>query len=106
MTTFTTTITNMFTLPQVDGKTDVVVNVRFNITGVDGQYTANTEGSQICTLTSGQEFTPYNELTQNQVIGWLDPQMVTNFQECVQGLINIQITPPVSPAKTALPWSA
>jgi len=27
-------------------------------------------------------------------------------QRCVQGQIDSMITPPVSPAKTALPWSA
>ena len=106
MTTFTTTITNMYTLPQVDGQTDVVVNVRFKVSGVDGQHTADTEGSQICTLTSGQEFIAYDELTQDQVIGWLDPQLINNLQACVQGLINIQITPPVHPTNQALPWPA
>ena len=104
MTTFTTTITNMYTLPQVDGQTDVVVNVLFTVSGIEGQYTANANGNQECTLTPGQQFTPYDQLTQDQVIGWLDPQMISNLQACVQGLINIQITPPVSPTNQTLPW--
>ena len=104
MTTFTTTITNMYTLPQVDGQTDVVVNVLFIVSGIDGQYTANANGNQECTLTPGQAFTPYDQLTQAQVIGWLDPQMISSCQACVQGLINIQITPPVSPTNQTLPW--
>ena len=94
----------MYTLPQVDGQTDVVVNVLFKVSGVDGQYKANINGNQKCTLTPGQAFTPYDQLTQNQVIGWLDPQMVNSFQECVQGQINSMITPPVSPTNQALPW--
>jgi len=104
MTTFTTTITNMHTMPQVDGQTNVVVNVRFQISGVDGQYTANAKGNQECALNPGQQFTPYDQLTQEQVIGWLDPQMISNLQACVRGLINIQITPPVSPTNQTLPW--
>ena len=104
MTTFTTTITNLYTLPQVDGQTDVVVNVLFNVAGIDGQYEANIDGSQRCTLTPGQAFTPYDQLTQAQVIGWLDPQMISNSQACVQGQINSMITPPVSPTNQALPW--
>lgn len=104
MTTFTTTITNMYTLPQVEGQTDVVVNVLFNVAGIDGQYEANIDGSQECTLTPGQAFTPYDQLTQEQVIGWLDPQMISNCQACVQGQINSMITPPVSPTNQALPW--
>ena len=104
MTTFTTTITNMYTLPQVDGQTDVVVNVLFNVAGIDGQYTAEIGGNQQCTLTPGQAFTPYDRLTQAQVIGWLDPQMISNCQACVQGQINSMITPPVSPTNQSLPW--
>ena len=104
MTTFTTTITNMYTLPQVEGQTDVVVNVMFIVSGVDGQYAAEIGGNQQCTLTPGQAFTPYDQLTQDQVIGWLDPQMISNCQECVQGQINSMITPPVSPTNQTLPW--
>ena len=104
MTTFTTTITNMYTLPQVEGQTDVVVNVLFNVAGFDGQYAAEIRGNQQCTLTPGQAFTPYDQLTQEQVIGWLDPQMISNSQACVQGQINSMITPPVSPTNQALPW--
>lgn len=104
MTTFTTTITNMYTLPQVEGQTDVVVNVLFNVAGIDGQYAAEIGGNQQCTLTPGQAFTPYDRLTQDQVIGWLDPQMISNCQACVQGQINSMITPPVSPTNQTLPW--
>ena len=104
MTTFTTTITNMYTLPQIEGQTDVVVNVQFIVSGVDGQYAAKIGGNQQCTLTPGQAFTPYDQLTQDQVIGWLDPQMISNLQACVQGQINSMITPPVSPTNQTLPW--
>jgi len=104
MTTFTTTITNLYTLPQVEGQTDVVVNVLFIVSGIDGQYAAEIGGNQQCTLTPGQAFTPYDQLTQDQVIGWLDPQMINSCQECVQGQINSMITPPVSPTNQTLPW--
>ena len=104
MTTFTTTITNMYTLPQVEGQTDVVVNVQFIVSGIDGQYAAEIGGNQQCTLTPGQAFTPYDQLTQAQVIGWLDPQMISSCQACVQGQISSMITPPISPTNQALPW--
>ena len=104
MTTFTTTITKMYTLPQVEGQTDVVVNVLYKVAGIDGQYEATIDNNQRCTLTPGQAFIPYAQLTQDQVIGWLDPQMINSCQECVQGQINSMITPPVSPTNQTLPW--
>jgi hypothetical protein len=106
MTTFTTTVSQMFTLPQVDGETDVVVNVNYLVSGVDGANTADIGFSQQFTIQQGEAFTPYAQLTQAQVIGWADPQTVSNAQACVQGQIDSMITPPVSPTSQALPWSA
>jgi hypothetical protein len=96
----------MYTLPQVDGETDVVVNVNYLVTGVDGAYTATINFSQQFTIQQGEAFTPYAQLTQAQVISWADPQTVSNMQACVQGQIDSMITPPVSPSSQPLPWSA
>jgi len=106
MTTFTTTVQTMYTLPQVEGQTDVVVNVNYLVTGVDGAYTADIGFSQQFTIQQGEAFTPYAQLTEAQVIGWADPQTVSNMQACVQGQLDSMVNPPVSPTSQALPWSA
>ena len=106
MTTFTTTVTQMFTLPQEAGQTDVVVNVNYLVTGVDGANTADIGFSQQFTIQQGEAFTPYAQLTEAQVVGWADPQTVSNMQACVQGQINSIVNPPVSPSSQPLPWSA
>ena len=106
MTTFTTTVTQMYTLPQEAGQTDVVVNVNYLVTGVDGANTADIGFSQQFTIEQGEAFTPYAQLTQAQVVGWADPQTVSNMQACVQGQINSIVNPPVSPSSQPLPWSA
>jgi hypothetical protein len=49
--------------------------------------------------------TPYASLTEAIVIGWIPESAITSAQACVQGQIDSMITPPVSPANTALPWS-
>ena len=105
MTTFTTTVSQMFTLPQEAGQTDVVVNVNYLVTGVDGANTADIGFSQQFTIQQGEAFTPYAQLTEAQVVGWADPQTVSNMQACVQGSINSMINPPVSPSSQPLPWS-
>ena len=107
MTTFTTTITSMYTLPQVEGETDVVVTAMWQVTGVDGDYTANIGGSTQFTLSpDSPSFTPYADLTEAQVIGWIPESQITSAQACVQGQIDSMITPPVSPSSQALPWAA
>lgn len=106
MTTFNTTITNMYVLPQLDGQTDVVVNALWEVTGVDGEYTASINGNTQFTLQQGGSFTPYDQLTQAQVIGWIPEDQITNAQANVQGQIDSMITPPVSPQNAPLPWAA
>jgi hypothetical protein len=105
MTTFTTTITSMYTLQQPDP--DYVVNALWQVTGVDGSNTASIGGNtQFNSADQVGAFIPYASLTQAQVIGWIPANQIDSAQACVQGQIDSMITPPISPANTALPWSA
>ena len=104
MTTFTTTITSMYTLQQPDP--DYVVNVLWEVTGVDGANTASIGGNtQFNSADQEGAFIPYANLTEAAVIGWIPDSAIASAQSCVQGQIDSMITPPVSPADTPLPWS-
>jgi len=104
MTTFTTTITNMYTMQTPDP--DYVVNALWQVTGVDGEYTASIQGNTQFTSQQGPDFIPYADLTEATVIGWIPESQITSAQACVQGQIDSMITPPISPANTPLPWGA
>ena len=104
-TTFTTTITAMYTLQQPDP--NYVVNALWEVTGVDGANTASIGGNtQFDSSQQTTPFVPYDQLTQAQVIAWIPADAIASAQACVQGQINSLITPPVSPENTPLPWSA
>jgi len=103
MTTFTTTITHMYTLQQPDP--NYVVNALWEVTGVDGAHTASIGGNtQFNSADQTGPVTPYADLTEATVIGWIPESAITSAQQCVQGQIDSMITPPVSPANTPLPW--
>ena len=105
MTTFTTRITAMYTLQQPDP--NYVVNVLYEVTGVDGTNTASIGGNtQFNSADQVGPVTPYASLTESIVIGWIPESSITSAQQCVQGQINSLITPPVSPTSQPLPWSA
>jgi hypothetical protein len=104
MTTFTTTITAMYTMQTPDP--DYVVNALWQVTGVDGEYTASIQGNTQFTSQQGPDFIPYADLTEATVIGWIPAAQIESSQACVQGQIDSMITPPVSPANTPLPWGA
>jgi hypothetical protein len=104
MTTFTTTITSMYTLDTPDP--GYVVNALWQVTGVSGEYTASIGGNtQFNSADQEGPVTPYADLTESIVIGWIPESAITSAQACVQGQIDSMITPPVSPANTPLPWA-
>ncbi len=81
----------------------------WTLTGVDGEYTASINGMERFTIDDNKpDYVPYSDLTEAVVIGWiqvaLGEQGVANTEACVQGQINSQINPPVSPENTPLPW--
>ena len=105
-TAFTWSINQMWTLDTPEP--GFVCNVSWTLTGVDGQYTASIGGNNTFTVQDGP-FTPYDQLTEAQVLGWvqaaLGPDGVGNTEACVQGQINSMINPPVSPEAQPLPWA-
>ena len=103
-TTFTTTINFMYTIDTPEP--GFVCNVLWTVTGVDGTYTAEIGGNSQFTVQEGPTFTPYDQLTQAQVLAWIPAEQISSAQSCVQGQIDSLITPPVSPQNTPLPWGA
>ena len=103
--TYTTTINTMYTIPNPTG---YVVNVLFTVSGTDGTHTATIDGNCQFTPTEGQSITPYNELTQQTVLGWVNEATnnFANYHANIDGQIASMVTPPVSPAVTPLPWAA
>lgn len=108
--TFTWSITKMEVVPQLDGETDVVVQATWVCTGVDGVngklYTDAAEGTgSFSAPQQGQPFTPYDQLTQEQVLAWIWQTISQEkIESGVQGQLNNQINPPV--VSLPLPWAA
>ena len=102
-TTYTWTIDRMYTLQQPDP--NYVVNALWEVTGVDGANTASIGGNtQFNSADQEGAITPYADLTEAIVIGWIPESAIASAQACVQGQINSMITPPVSPTSQPLPW--
>ena len=103
-TVFTTRITAMYTVQQPDP--NYVINALWEVTGVDGIYTASIQGNTQFDSTDQTTFVPYASLTEALVINWIPENQIDSAQSCVQGQIDSLITPPTSPENTPLPWAA
>ena len=106
--TNTWTVVQMNAYPELDGETDVVFTVHWTLIGTDGTYTGSVYGSVGVTVDPDAPFTPYADLTQEQVIGWvqsaLGAEQVAAYEANVATQIADQIDPPV--VTPPLPWSA
>lgn len=105
--TNTWSVVSMDCYPELDGDTDVVFTVHWTLNGTDGTYNGSVYGSVGVTLDAGAAFTPYDQLTEAQVIGWvqdaLGEEQVASYEANVAQQIENQINPPV--VTPPLPWS-
>ena len=103
-TTITWVIEQLDVKPSEASYTDVVITAHWRCNGADGNYTGTVYGT--CGFNQpGDPFTPYDQLTQDQVLGWCWASGVdkTATEANVEQQIQNQINPPV--ITPPLPWS-
>jgi hypothetical protein len=92
--------------PELDGETDVVFTVHWTLNGTDGTYNGSVYGTVGVTYEAGAPYTPYADLTQAQVIGWvqdaLGEEQVASYEANVAQQIENAKNPPV--VNPPLPW--
>ena len=108
MTTYNWTITNLYT-KTVDELQDYVVNTAFNVEGIDGEFSAIVNGTQMFTVKEGAGFIPYSELTQDTVVEWIKEELgetgLFSITSYIDQQIELEKNPPVVPENTPLPWA-
>lgn len=86
-----------------NGMQDVVTTVHWIYIGTDEKgITANIYGTQAVGTPTPDAFTPYPELSEEQVIGWMEetldvPEMQANLAEQIKLIINpvyVTLPPP------------
>ena len=100
---FIWTIEQLFVKKTEGQLSDVVINANWRCFGTDGTYSATSCGTSEFAPPTGN-FTPYNELTEQQVLDWCFANGVdkTAIESNVTQQINDQINPPV--VVLPLPW--
>jgi hypothetical protein len=108
--TYFWTINPLEAYPTASGESDVVFTAHWQLhateTVDEKTYTAQSIGTQGLTYTSGSSFTPFEELTLEQVQGWVENAMgeeqVNNMKAGLATQIANQINPPV--VTLTSPW--
>jgi hypothetical protein len=78
-----------------------VFTAHYTVSAVDGEFTASTYGTVGYTQ-EDTDYTPYDELTQQQVIGWVQDSL---GKETVEENLTAQIEAQKNPvSESGLPW--
>lgn len=103
--TYTWIISQLNCVPHEDGYQNVVQTVHWQLNGVEDTYTGSVYGT-VALPGPGQPFTDYADLTEPQVVGWVEdalgPEQVLMFKENIAQQIANQINPPI--VTLPLPW--
>jgi hypothetical protein len=111
MSTITWQVEQMSCYPEEAGQTDVVFSVAWRVNGVDDTsgtplYATVYGTESVSPYTAGAPFTPYANLTQAQVVGWVQDSMgaeqVASINASIEQQIENQVNPPV--VTPPLPW--
>ena len=88
--------------PQEEGQTDVVYNVHWNVTGVEGEYSVTNIGTQIVPLSEGSTFIPFEDLTNEIVVGWTKEAMGEETVASIETSIANQIQDLINPTSLTM----
>ena len=104
--TYTWIVEYMSCYPEAEGETDVVFTVGWSCNATDGPYNATQYGTVSVTYVAGDPYTPYADLTEVQVRGWVWANGVdqATTEAALDTMIANQVNPPV--VNPPLPWSA
>ena len=104
MTTITWNISVLNCIPQTAEGADYVVCCHWQCNGVDGDYNGSVYSTCSFPVVQGEAFTPYADLTQEQVLGWILANGVDKAatEAAVEQQIQNQINPPI--VSPPLPW--
>ena len=108
MNTLTWKVNQLEAYPQFEGNANVVFTVHWDLTGSDEAGNGGrVYGSVGVKLNEGADFTPFEQLTEQQVIGWvkeaLGAEAVAGYEEAVAKQIEAAANPTV--ITPPLPWA-
>jgi len=104
MITLSWIIERLLVKPTEGSLTDVVITADWRCNGTDETYSGTCYGSTSFAPPSGSGFTPYEDLTQEQVLGWCYANGVD--QSAIEANVSLQIENQINPPIIAppLPW--
>lgn len=103
----TWSIESLSCYPVHEGQVNVVCSVAWRADADNGSYSAATFGSVAINYVADEPYTPYDQLTQDQVLGWVKAaygDQVAVIEASLATNIENQVNPSV--VIPSLPWGS
>ena len=98
-------ITQLQTYPEAQGQTNFVCSATWNVSGADGEFTGSLNGSTAFRLDPDAPFTPFDQLTQEQVLEWVWASLGEEGKANAEADVDAQIAYAKEQVQSpALPW--
>jgi hypothetical protein len=104
MITYTKTIISMQAYKEIDGESNVVFGVSWSLVGTENGFTATCPATTYVPYTAGQPFIPYADLTQEQVLAWIDQYTPLAQMQSFQNAVSFSLQQQQQQETPALPW--
>ena len=88
--------------PQEEGKTNVVYNVHWVVTGIQEDYSATNIGTQVVSLSEVSDFIPLEDLTNETIVGWTKDAIGEEQVKAIETSIASQIEEEINPTSVTI----
>lgn len=106
MTQFTWNCRQVDAYPTYESETDVVYNVHWVLLGVreDGEenYSSSVYGTQSISLEDMADFIPFEDLTNEIVVGWVESAMGEESVQSLKDSVDLAIDSQINPTSVTL----
>jgi hypothetical protein len=93
---FNWVISQLDSIPSLDGMDKVISTIHWRAQKQHENFTADTYGALSVDAPHESSFTPYDEVTQSMVEGWLDTELdMASIEANLDAQIENQINPPI-----------
>ena len=100
-------ISSVTTYPEAEGQPNFVCSASWNVSGADGEFTGSLNGSTAFKLDPDAPFTPFDQLTESQVLEWVWASLGEEGKASAEADVQAQIDYAKLQVQTpTLPWSA
>ena len=90
---------------EIDGESNVVFNISWSLIGTENGFTTSCPVTTYIPHTGGQGFTPYADLTQEEVLAWIEQYTPLAQMQSFQNIIAFSLQQQQQQDTSRLPWN-